>query len=105
MDGEGNVRTVTPTSDPHIFRAMAVSVGRLGIMLEVSMRIVPNKTVRREKHDINTDAFASAVQKLQQQYIAARGNGTNGPISRAVWDVLKAWDEKQVGLQPALGCI
>jgi hypothetical protein len=97
MDAEGNIRTVTPTSDPHTFRAMAVSVGRLGIMLEVSMRIVPNKAVRREKQDMTTEGFASAVQKLQEQYIAAKANGTNGPSSRAVWEVLKQWDEKQVG--------
>lgn len=49
MDARGELRTTTPTSDPHMWRALTVSVGRLGVLLELTFRIVGNKAVRRSK--------------------------------------------------------
>lgn len=49
MDATGAVHTATPEADPHFWRALTVSVGRLGIILEVTFAIVPNASVRRTK--------------------------------------------------------
>ena len=49
MDAAGAIRTATPSSDPHLWRALTVSVGRLGIILELTFKIVRNKAVRRNK--------------------------------------------------------
>lgn len=49
MDASGNIQTTTPHSDPHLWRALTVSVGRLGVILELTFKIVPNKSVKRHK--------------------------------------------------------
>lgn len=49
MDARGRVRTATPEGDRHLWDALTVSVGRLGIILETIFRIVPNKSIERIK--------------------------------------------------------
>eukprot|EP00878_Enallax_costatus_P036715 GHUV01041260.1.p1 GENE.GHUV01041260.1~~GHUV01041260.1.p1 ORF type:complete len:308 (+),score=29.38 GHUV01041260.1:973-1896(+) len=93
MDAEGNIRTITPT-DAHLWKAATVSVGRLGIILEVTMMILKNAPIRRDKADISSNAFVDSMVQLQQQYVAARAN--NSLTSWAVWQVIKPWNEVQL---------
>jgi FAD/FMN-containing dehydrogenase len=43
----GTIVNITPESHPHLRRAVGVSVGRLGIIIDLTMRIVPQRPVRR----------------------------------------------------------
>lgn len=43
----GTMATVSPDSNPHLFRALGVSVGRLGVLTELKLRIKPQ--ARRER--------------------------------------------------------
>lgn len=38
---------MTPTSNPHLFRALGVSVGRLGVVTELTLRIRPQMAVTK----------------------------------------------------------
>ena len=44
---DGTVLEVTPKSDPHLFRAAGVSVGRLGVLVEVTLKIKRQQAVKR----------------------------------------------------------
>jgi hypothetical protein len=123
MDAQGTIRTITPTSHPHLWKAAAVSVGRLGIILDVTISIVKNTPVRRSTVDISTEEFVTSVQRLQEDFKAAAGpavatssgaseaagsagvagvnataTGGDSPLaSYAVWQAVKSFDEVQVG--------
>lgn len=43
----GTALTVTPTSNPHLFHALGVSVGRLGVITELTLRIRPQMAVTK----------------------------------------------------------
>jgi hypothetical protein len=40
-------RLISP--DPHLWRALTLGVGRLGIILELTLKIVENQSVKRTK--------------------------------------------------------
>ena len=42
----GTIATVSNYSHPHLMRALCVSVGRLGIILDLTLKVVPNNMVR-----------------------------------------------------------
>jgi hypothetical protein len=123
MDAQGSIRRLTPTSDPHLWKAASASIGRLGIILDLTISIVRNTPVRRSKADISTEEFVTSVQRLQEDFKAAAGphalaafagaaegagggNSSNagssglGSISPlasyAVWQAVKSFDETQV---------
>lgn len=47
ITANGTTLTVTPTSNPHLFRALGVSVGRLGVVTELTLRIRPQMAVTK----------------------------------------------------------
>jgi hypothetical protein len=47
MLANGTITTVTPGSDRHLWRALQVGVGRLAIILELQLRVVPNAEMVR----------------------------------------------------------
>jgi len=49
MDARGELHTTTESSHPKLWRALTVSVGRLGVILEVTFKVVINKSVQRHK--------------------------------------------------------
>jgi hypothetical protein len=102
MDATGAIQRITPESHPHLFRALGVSVGRLGLLLQLSFHIVPNKNVARSKQDIKPDAFVEAMQQLQKDYTAATTAGATA-TSRKMWDVLQPWNDRQVSGCEGLG--
>ncbi|KAI8470601.1 MAG: POT family-domain-containing protein [Monoraphidium minutum] len=99
MDATGAIRDATPASDPHLWRALTASVGRLGITLELTLGIVKNEAVRRIKQDAPIQGFLQDLRALQDGYNAAKG----GPRAKAapgtagrVWSVLRPWNDAQV---------
>lgn len=95
MDAEGNIRTITPSSDPHLWKAATVSVGRMGIILDLTITIVKNLPVKRDKTDIEVEAFVNAVGDLQSSFNAAAAGGSS-MFSLDVWQAVKPWNERQV---------
>jgi hypothetical protein len=72
MDATGAVRVVTRASDPHLWRALTVSVGRLGIILELTFAVEPNRSVTRSK-EVRRAASKLKVAAVWQQSRWLRG--------------------------------
>lgn len=62
----------SPEQDPHLWRALGVMVGRLGVITELTMRIIPQKAVKRNLDSINFQQFAAQIQATQRDYVAAK---------------------------------
>lgn len=62
----------SPEENPHLWRALGVSVGRLGVIIEVTLRIVPATPVTRTSRNITFDQFVGEVYKVQEEYKAAK---------------------------------
>ena len=79
----GTVVDLSPGSHPHLFNAAAVSVGRLGIILDLTLKIVPDRLVERVNQDMNLLEFATDVKEVQDAYNAAMatGNATGAALA------------------------
>eukprot|EP00879_Flechtneria_rotunda_P031001 GHRR01033806.1.p1 GENE.GHRR01033806.1~~GHRR01033806.1.p1 ORF type:complete len:134 (-),score=30.67 GHRR01033806.1:288-689(-) len=95
LDAQGNIRTLDPITESHLWQAAGISVGRLGIILDLTISIVKNLPVKRDKQDISPNEFVASIGQLQQNYNAAVGAG-NALTSLAVWQAVKPWNEVQV---------
>lgn len=71
----GTIINLTPENNPHLFKAAAVSVGRLGIITDITFKIIPQRSVKRELQDINITKFASEVKAVQDEFNSAKANG------------------------------
>ena len=78
MLANGTIVDLSPESHPHLFNAAAVSVGRLGIILDLTLKIVPDRQVQRITQDMDLLEFATEVKEVQDAYNAAMtaGNAT-----------------------------
>eukprot|EP00879_Flechtneria_rotunda_P007977 GHRR01008358.1.p1 GENE.GHRR01008358.1~~GHRR01008358.1.p1 ORF type:complete len:642 (+),score=132.76 GHRR01008358.1:338-2263(+) len=95
LDAQGNIRTLDPITESHLWQAASISVGRLGIILDLTISIVKNLPVKRDKQDISPNEFVASIGQLQQNYNAAVGAG-NALTSLAVWQAVKPWNEVQL---------
>jgi FAD/FMN-containing dehydrogenase len=77
--------------NPHLWRALGVMVGRLGIITELTMRIIPQKAVKRNLDSVNYKQFAAQIQATQRDYVAAK----NANNYTAVQDALFQLDNTQ----------
>jgi FAD/FMN-containing dehydrogenase len=104
MVANGTIIDISPKSHPHLFNAAGVSVGRLGVVLDVTFNIVPDRLIAREVEDITLLEFSNTIKNVQDAYNAAisAGNDTGAgmalaslestqafwhPISNALWMV------------------
>ena len=62
----------SPTENPHLWRALAVSVGRLGMIVEVTMRIVPATPITRTARKMQFDQFLGELFEVQEAYKASK---------------------------------
>ena len=91
------------TTSPALFNALRASLGRLGIIVDVTLRIVPNTLVTRRNEDITPDAFVAEMQRVQDIVRACekRRDGADDDID-ATWacamqtEEIKALDETQL---------
>ena len=75
MVANGTVLDISAESDPHLFKAAGVSVGRLGILMDLTLRIVPDRLVERVTEDMDLLTFAEQVKAVQDAYTLAIGGG------------------------------
>jgi len=80
-------------SNPHLMRAWAVSVGRLGVLLDVTLKISLNVNVRRTARPLSSSAFVQRMKEVQRAF------NLNGESAQAVQEL----GETQVR-QPACLC-
>lgn len=85
----------SPDSSPealHLWRAVGVSVGRLGIITELTMRIKPQQAVTRKLQDLNFTDFVQQIKGTQDAYKAALAANDTAAIQKALFQV----DETQL---------
>jgi hypothetical protein len=82
MLANGTIVDLSPDSHPHLFNAAAVSVGRLGIIIDLTLKIVPDRQVERLNKDMDLFQFATEVNAVQNAYNAAMaaGNATGAAL-------------------------
>jgi len=90
---DGSVRRFNPTSHPFIFKALRVSVGRLGVITRVKLRIVREAPVRRSLVCLSPPAFLIQMRTLQQAALAAGldAGAANRSASTDYLSRLPAW--------------
>ena len=70
----GTLLSISPKDNVHLWRALAVSVGRLGVIVEVTLRIRPQMAVTRSLQELDFEDFAARVKSVQDEYKAAKAN-------------------------------
>ena len=75
----------SPEQNPHLWKALGVNIGRLGVVTELTMKIKPQQAVRRNLQDLNFEEFASQVKKVQDDYNAAKAAGDIDGQKRALF--------------------
>ena len=53
------------TTSKSLFNALRASVGRLGVIVDVTLRVVPNSQVRRQNVDVTPDEFVDEMFRVQ----------------------------------------
>jgi hypothetical protein len=61
----------SPNDNPHLWKALGVSVGRLGVTTEVTLRIVPNEDVTRTSQKLTYNQYVEQVFEAQVAYTSA----------------------------------
>lgn len=69
-----------------------VSVGRLGIITQLTLKIVPQQSVQRAEQDMTAVKFADQVKQVQDAYLQAKQTGS----ASAIWTALHSLNETQV---------
>ena len=69
-------------------------MGRLGIITQLTLNIVPQQSVQRNEQDMTIAQFAQQVKQVQDTYTQAKQTGS----SQAIWTALHSLNEAQVGL-------
>ena len=67
----GTLLNLTPKDNIHLWRALGVSVGRLGVLTQVTLHIKPQQAIRRRLQELDFEDFASQVKKTQDTYVTA----------------------------------
>ena len=71
----GTIVDVSPSTYPHLFDAAGVSVGRLGVITDLTLKIKPQQAVTRNLEEMDLETFAKQVQKAQEAYVKALQSG------------------------------
>ncbi|PSC72038.1 cryptochrome DASH-like isoform A [Micractinium conductrix] len=88
----GTLLELTPQSNPHLFRAAAVSVGRLGVLTQLTFRIVRQQQgVQRTLQNLTVDAFIQQIKATADGYAEAQAARDEEGVQRA----LRQLDEAQ----------
>jgi hypothetical protein len=59
---------MSKSSHPFLWKAMQVSVGRLGVITAVTFKIVPNNNMHRRKFDVGLNTFLDKMKRVQDGY-------------------------------------
>lgn len=80
---DGSLRTFTP-ADGYLFYAAITSVGRLGIVTQLTLKVTPSVPVRRTTVKVTYDSMTADVTAVQNAYVAAMAASGNNPNDPAV---------------------
>ncbi|KAI7844538.1 hypothetical protein COHA_001896 [Chlorella ohadii] len=83
----GTLAEFSPRKNPHLFNAVGASVGRLGVVTELTFRIVPQQAVQRTLKEMSFDDFVNQLQETQADYVAAKQAGDVDGMKRALFQV------------------
>jgi FAD/FMN-containing dehydrogenase len=75
MTANGTIVNITPEGYPHLFKAAGVSIGRLGVITDLTMKIKPQQAVTRSLADIEISQFVDELKRVEDQYNAAMAQG------------------------------
>lgn len=91
----GTVAQLSPERTPGLWRAFAVSAGRLGVIVDVTLRIVPNAMTRRDATVMSTREMLAEIAELQADARATAaaddGSGDGTGLSPEMWSM---WNER-----------
>ncbi|KAK9839103.1 hypothetical protein WJX74_009638 [Apatococcus lobatus] len=88
----GTLTTFTKASYPHLWKALQISVGRLGIITQLTLRIIPQQAVQRSQAQLSDAQFAQQIKLTQDAYTSALDGGNQSLVVAA----LAQLDETQV---------
>ena len=74
----GTVMEITAADHPHLMRAWGVSIGRLGILLDLTLKISHNVNVRRSNRVMPSGEFVQHMKDVQRAY---NTNGESAQVS------------------------
>jgi len=86
------------STSPALFNALRASVGRLGVLVDVTLRVVKNSRIARRSADVTPDAFVDEMMRVQE---AVRACEREHDIFDEQWacamraEVVRALDETQ----------
>lgn len=83
---------MSPRPDCMVYTCQ-VSVGRLGIITQLTMHIVPQQSVQRTETDMTAVQFADQIKLVQDAYSQAKQQGS----AEDMWKALHSLNETQVG--------
>jgi len=86
-DGTGSARWYDAASDPHLFAALRLSVGRLGVVTRLRLRIARGAAVVRHLETLSLTAFAAQVRQATDALAAARATD-DARLAAAALDTL-----------------
>lgn len=95
----GSLVEISHESHPHLMRAMKVNLGRLGIVTEMTMRIIPQTAVRRTLETLDFASYVGRMKAIQEDYKTALKTGRHSNVKRALKPL---WDT-QIQYHAALG--
>ena len=72
----GTVTQLSPETHPKLWPAFALSVGRLGVIVDVTLRIQPNELVFRDVEAVSVTQLLREVRGFQERFVAAAGKVT-----------------------------
>ncbi|EIE25101.1 hypothetical protein COCSUDRAFT_40439 [Coccomyxa subellipsoidea C-169] len=83
----GTLLVLTPDSNPHLWKAGQLAVGRLGIITEIDFKIVPQRLLTRKVVPQTFDAFLEWTLAAQDRYKEAVAGGSEAAISASLAEV------------------
>jgi hypothetical protein len=90
----GSLVEITKESHPHLMKAMRVNLGRLGIVTQMTMKIIPQSAVRRTLETLDWVGFVTRMKRIQTEYKQALRAGSLSQVKKAlepIWDTQIQW--------------
>jgi FAD/FMN-containing dehydrogenase len=99
LTANSTIIEITPKKNEHLWKAAGVSVGRLGVITELTFKIRPQMAVTRKLQEISYSEFAQQVKEVQDEYNRAKAAGDTDAMRYAAAKL----DETQTFLNFPLG--
>ena len=80
----GTLKEYTPKDNLHLWKALGVHVGRLGVITELTFRIKPQQAVKRKLQELSFEEFAAQVKVTQDAFNAAKAAGDDVAVRKSL---------------------